>query len=97
MYIDVTSAEYRGEYKIELTFENGKSGIVDFRKYIEKGGVFKQLSDVECFKQFRVNKELGVLTWKDEIDVAPEILYGEATGEPLPEWMREETEVKKIA
>jgi hypothetical protein len=31
--------------------------------------------------------ELGVLTWADEIDIAPETLYAEATGSPMPEWM----------
>ena len=96
MYIDIISAKYKGAYKVELTFENGKSGIVDFKKYIDKGGVFSRLSDVDYFRQFQVNKELGVLTWEDEIDVAPEILYSESTGESLPHWMREETELKEI-
>jgi len=30
---------------------------------------------------------LGVLTWGDEIDIAPETVYAEATGTPLPGWM----------
>ncbi len=97
MYIDIISAKYKGEYKIELTFENGRSGVVDFTKYIEKGGVFSQLSDIEFFKEFQVNKELGVLTWKDEIDIAPEVLYSESTGESLPVWMEEENDLKETA
>jgi len=28
-----------------------------------------------------------VLIWEDEIDIAPETLYAEATGSPLPNWM----------
>jgi len=39
-----------------------------------------------------VNKELGVLTWGDEVDVAPETLYAEATGSGLPAWMDPEEE-----
>jgi hypothetical protein len=97
MYIDIISAKYKGGYKIELTFENGRSGVVDFTKYIEKGGVFSKLSDIGYFKHFQVNKELGVLTWDEEIDVAPEVLYSESTGEPLPEWMQEESEMKETA
>jgi hypothetical protein len=31
--------------------------------------------------------ELGVLCWPEGVDIAPEIIYNEATGEPLPEWM----------
>ena len=97
MYIDIISAKYKPEYKIELTFENGRSGVVDFRKYIEKGGVFSPLADLGFFKKFKVNEELGVLTWNDEIDVAPEALYSEATGEGLPDWMQEERGMRDTA
>ncbi len=87
MYIDVVSAKYINDYRIEVTFENGKSGIVDFRKFIQRGGVFARLSVLNDFKRFRVNTELGTITWDGEIDVAPETLYNEATGEPFPLWM----------
>lgn len=92
MYVDVVTAKYLGDYRIELVFENGKAGIVDFRKFIDKGGVFARLGDLDYFKAFRVNQELGVITWDDEIDVAPEVLYSEATREPLPLWMEEQAE-----
>jgi hypothetical protein len=97
MYVDVVSARYLRDYKIELTFANGKSGVVDFTKFIDKGGVFARLSDPDFFKRFQVNEELGIVTWENEIDVAPEVLYSEATGEPLPRWMREESEVRETA
>lgn len=97
MYIDIISARYVNEYRIELTFENGRSGVVDFTKFISKGGVFSRLSDPDVFKRFRINEELGVITWDDEIDVAPEILYSEATGEPLPDWMHHESEIRETA
>ena len=97
MYVDIISARYVSEYKIELTFENGRSGVVDFKKFISKGGIFNKLSDLDFFKRFQLNQELGVITWDDEIDVAPETLYSEATGEPLPRWMQEESEMRKTA
>ena len=87
MIHDVVAAEYRGEYKIEVFFDDGKRGIVDFTKYLNKGGAFKRFRDLGFFQQFSVDRELGVLTWGGEIDVAPETLYSEATGMPLPEWM----------
>lgn len=86
MLKDVISAKYKGEYKIELIFEDGATGIVDFSKFINRGGVFEKFRDIEFFKNFSVNKELGVLTWGDEIDIAPETLYAEATRTPLPNW-----------
>jgi hypothetical protein len=42
---------------------------------------------MDFFKNFKINEELGVLTWGDEIDIAPETLYSVATNSPLPEWM----------
>jgi Protein of unknown function (DUF2442) len=87
---DVVSATYKGKYKIEITFEDGKKGIVDFSKYLDKGGVFSRFRDINFFKSFKVNSELGVLSWGDEVDVAPETLYSEATGTSLPNWMKED-------
>jgi len=87
MLHDVVSASYRGDYRIELTFDNGERGVVDFSPYLRRGGVFKKFRDISFFREFRVNSELGTLTWADEVDVAPEVLYAQATGAPLPDWM----------
>ena len=90
MVPDVVSAVYRGKYRIEITFEDGKKGIVDFSKYLDKGGVFNRFRDINFFKSFKVNSELGVLSWGNEVDVAPETLYSEATGVSLPDWTKED-------
>lgn len=87
MIHDVISAIYKDDYKIEIEFDDGKKGIMDFSKYLNKGGVFERFRDMEFFRHFEVNPELGVLSWQNEIDIAPETLYAEATGSPLPDWM----------
>jgi hypothetical protein len=85
----VVRAIHKGDYRIEVTFEDGKKGIVDFRKYLEKGGVFERFKDRDFFARFHINQELGTFSWQDEIDVAPESLYVEATGSSLPERMEQ--------
>jgi len=90
MIHDVIAASYKGGYCIELEFDDGERGVVDLTKWAEKGGVFERLKDMEFFRRFSVNEELGTLTWRDEIDIAPETLYAEATGRGLPEWMESE-------
>ena len=92
MIHDVISAEYRGAYNIEVVFDDGKSGIVDFTIYLRKGGVYDLFQSLEFFKRFEVNRELGVLTWEGGVDIAPETLYSEATGSPLPDWMTPDEE-----
>jgi hypothetical protein len=82
MIHDVVSAAYQDSYRIEVIFNDGKQGIVDFTPYLQRGGVFKRFRDLTFFREFRVNEELGTLTWGDEIDSAPETLYAEATGVP---------------
>jgi hypothetical protein len=90
MLHDVVSATHKGNYRIELTFDNGERGVVDFSPYLQRGGIFKRFRDINFFREFRVDPELGTLTWSGEIDVAPETLYAQATGSPLPDWMTPE-------
>ena len=77
MYYDLKSATYRDGYKIELTFEDGTRGVVDFSRYLEKGGVFEKFQDIDFFKKFRIHEELKVLCWEDDVDIAPEAVYSE--------------------
>ncbi len=82
MYWDITDAEYEAEYRIRVRFRDGNSGVVDLKPLIEKGGVFSALRDMEAFRAFSVDPEWHVLSWEDgRIDVAPETIYEEATGE----------------
>lgn len=87
MIHDVVAAEYRGDYRIEVHFDDGRHGVVDFAEYLDKGGVFTRFRDLEFFKRFHLDKEFGVLAWEGGIDIAPETLCFKATGLPLPKWM----------
>lgn len=88
MYKELVAAEYVGGYQISLKFEDGAEGTVDFSGYLSKGGVFEKFKDLDFFQKFKINQDFGVLTWADEIDIAPETLYAVATGTTLPGWMR---------
>ncbi len=81
MNYDVIHAEYIDKYRLKLSFADRKSGEVDFLPFIEKGGVFDVLRNVEQFKQFTVDPDWNTITWAEgELDIAPETLYFEATG-----------------
>jgi len=90
MIHDVIGATYVGEYRIEVVFDDGKRGVVDFSRYLERGGVFERFKDIAFFRSFSINDELGTLTWEDEVDIAPERLYAEATGSGLPTWAQDD-------
>ena len=46
MLHDVVSATYKGNYRIELTFDNGERGVVDLSPYLQRGGIFKRFRDI---------------------------------------------------
>jgi hypothetical protein len=97
MYFDILEAHYIAEYKIYLKFANGKFGVADLEKFTQKSGVFAKLRELDYFKNFHLDPELNVLTWENEVDIAPETLYQEATGEPLPTWTEDLPEKEQQA
>jgi len=94
---DIKKAEYVNGYKIHVWFENGRDGIVDFAKYINQGGIYSSLANVELFKKFTVDPEVFVLTWPNKADIAPEEIYSAATGESLPSWMSSNERYRKAS
>ncbi len=87
MYYDVVKLKYFRDYILDVEFENGKNVRIDLKKYSKKGGIFSRLSDISFFQKASINRELGVITWPNGLDIAPESIYHQATGEPLPAWM----------
>lgn len=69
----VTRAEHAGDFRIHLTFDDGLSGIVDFRQWLEFGPAFEPLKDVQYFRGFFLDG--GTVGWPSGADIAPERLY----------------------
>ncbi len=68
----VVRAEFRGGYKIHLTFNDGLERTVDFKQWID-GPVFEPLKESGYFERFFVDG--GTVAWPNGADVAPETLY----------------------
>jgi len=82
MYFHIINADYLDNYKIELTFNNQRKGIVDLEEYVREGEVFQNLRDIDKFRNYKV--DYGTLTWENgEVDIAPETLYIKATGDSI--------------
>jgi len=64
----VVKAEYRGDHRIRLWFNDGREKTVDFAPW---------LKDVVYFRRFFL--EAGTVSWPNGADIAPETLY-EARG-----------------
>ena len=59
-------------YKLLLTFTNGRRKIFDMLKYLNKG-VFQQLQDSDLFNQAYISH--GTVAWNDDLDIDPDTLY----------------------
>ncbi len=70
-------AEYFGDYKIGVTFDDGHEGVIDLEDELW-GDVFEPLKEPEIFQRFRVDTELDTIVWPTGADLAPEFLYERA-------------------
>ena len=77
----VVGAEYRGGFRIHLTFNDLSEKTVDFRPWLQ-GPVFEPLKDPACFRKFFV--EGGTVAWPNGADIAPETLYEAAARKRKP-------------
>ena len=70
-------ATYLRDYKIRLTFDDGREGVIDLEGELW-GEVFKPLKDTDVFRRFRMDTELDTIVWPTGADLAPEFLYERA-------------------
>ncbi len=82
----VTSVHHVRDYVLELHFDDGSHGQIDFRsRIVGRGGAFAAIEDIATFRQVRVDEEAGTITWPNGVDFCPDALRHEATGAPLPQ------------
>ncbi|HEY5618761.1 MAG TPA: DUF2442 domain-containing protein [Vicinamibacterales bacterium] len=68
----VSRAEYRGDFRIRVTFNDDSQNTIDFRQWLE-GPMFEPLKNPEYFERFFVDG--GTIVWPNGADMAPETLY----------------------
>jgi hypothetical protein len=74
--VRTTGVEVVSDHRLQLRFEDGAEGEVDFSAF-EWKGVFAPLKDPAYFAL--VSLGLGTIVWPNEADIAPETLYHWAT------------------
>ena len=73
----LAGATYLRDYKIHVTFDDGREGVIDLEDELW-GEVFEPLKDTDVFRCFRVDTELDTIVWPTGADLAPEFLYERA-------------------
>lgn len=85
MFLHIETVEYVEDYKLELTFTDGKCKIVDLSSELF-GSVFEPLKNKAYFQQVGINQETQTIEWPNGADFAPEFLY--EIGEEPPKTTR---------
>ena len=63
----------KSDYTLALTFTNGQKGIFDFKPYLNKGTVFKEISNPVSFQSVKVSH--GTIEWANGADLCPDCVY----------------------
>lgn len=71
MFLHVTDAKYINGYRLQLTFNNGITGIVDLEPELY-GEIFAPLKDFSLFRQVYLTSR--TIEWPNGADFAPEYL-----------------------
>ena len=74
MFLHVTDAKYIEEYKVQVSFNDGRRGIADLSEAL-KGPVFTPLKEKSIFSKLEIDTELETIVWPNGADLAPEYIY----------------------
>ncbi len=69
-------------FKIKVTFTDGAEGVVDLSELKGKG-IFSAWNDEAVFNAVSVNNESHTVSWPGGIDLCPDVLYAEITGQSI--------------
>ena len=86
---NLKTVKARDDYKLDLVFENGETGVFDCTPLLDFG-VFRELRDLNYFKKVFVS--FGTVVWPHEQDICPNTLYLTATGKEKQLMVAEEPE-----
>ena len=69
----VTDFEFRRDFIVSVTFEDGTRRDIDLKRYL-RGPIFEPLRKSRAkFRELFLND--GVLSWPNGADIAPETIY----------------------
>ena len=72
MYRSITEVVPNEDFTLALVFDNGESGILDMKPYLDFG-VFQAIKDYDRFQRVRV--AFDTIQWDGGLDLDPEFVY----------------------
>ncbi len=72
MYPSVISVIPKNDYLLDITFNNGESGTLDMKPYLDFG-IFNRIKDYKSFE--KVTVAFDTIEWESGADLDPEFVY----------------------
>jgi hypothetical protein len=70
----VVNFEIQGPYTLHITFDDGKSQIINFLSVLN-GALYEPLQDEQLFNKVEIDPEVHTLVWPNGADFDPAILH----------------------
>ncbi|MDQ2801907.1 MAG: DUF2442 domain-containing protein [Pseudomonadota bacterium] len=64
----IRSVEARPGYRLAVSWDQGRTGVVDLSDMISRGGVFAELADKQKFARVRIGENSRVVEWPEPED-----------------------------
>jgi hypothetical protein len=75
--IKIRDVEVLNDHWLRLSFSDGAVKDVDLSELLATGRVFAPIRDRrDIFEQVRVNPDTQTIEWPGEVDLDPDVLYG---------------------
>ena len=72
MHPPIMSVKCEGDYILSVDFDNGESGLLDMKPYLDFG-VFRKVKDPDIFRTVHVS--FDAIAWESGADIDPEFVY----------------------
>ncbi len=77
--IRIVSANPLPQYRLQVTFNDGVSGVFSVEPE-RRGGVFLKLLDARVFNVVTINSDFGCVEWPGGVDLCPDTMRQAMTG-----------------
>lgn len=74
----ITRIHPNDDFTIEIEFDGGFKGVVDFKPLIQRGGVFGHLGSPRFFHRAKIGERGRTLVWPNELEFCADALYMDA-------------------
>ena len=80
----ILSCEVLSNFRLKITYADGRTIEIDFTNKIEKDTVTESLGNPDFFKQVKITRDGRAIEWPGKVEFCADSLWFEGSGERNP-------------